>query len=170
MSISTTALLRIFFGAVALGFIAFTGHLHIVALDAEEWSSTSGVVTASYVRRTGAGNAGEAGDTDTYSPVVRYEYRVSSEPFVNSRIGFGDYFYNWYSSKSRVRSFPKGSKVTVYYDPQAPGEAALDRAYPSVAIAFLSTIALLCILGAIFLPFLVRMTMDALVPKSRHNA
>src|SRR5262245_6723620 len=111
---------------VAVSLVAVAVHLHIVSTHAENWSSTTGVIVASYVRKSGAGNAGEAGDTDTYSPIVRYEYRVGSEAYAGSRIGFGDFFYNWYSARSRVQAFRKGN-VTVYFDPRDPTNAALDR-------------------------------------------
>src|SRR3954463_6722498 len=103
---------------LALTLLGLVLYLHVSASAAQEWSSTSGVVVASYIRKTGAGNAGEAGDTDTYSPVIRYEYRVGSDSYASSKIGFGDLFYNWYSAKSRVTAFPKGTNVRVYYDPQ----------------------------------------------------
>jgi len=161
---------RALLSLLAVGLIALAIHLNFVASAAEEWSSTSGTVIASYVRRTGAGNAGEAGDTTTYSPVVRYEYRVGSDPYAGSRIGFGDFFYNWYSSKSRIDAFPKGSNVTVYFDAQDPSNAVLDRTYPSVAIAMLIGIAFLCLAAAAYLPKLVHMAMDALIPGRHTNA
>jgi uncharacterized protein DUF3592 len=164
------ALARALLSLLAVGLVALAIHLHVVVSTAREWSSTTGVIVASYVRKTGAGNAGEAGDTDTYSPVVNYEYRVGSDPYAGSKIGFGDFFYNWYSSKSRVRAFPKGSNVTVYFDPQDPSSAVLDRTYPSVAIAMLTGIAFLCLIGAVFLPKLAQIAMDALIPQRRKNA
>ena len=164
------ALTRALVSLFAVGFVALAIHLHVLASAAHEWSSTTGVVMTSYVRRTGAGNAGEAGDTDTYSPVVKYEYRVGSDPYTGSKIGFGDFFYNWYSSKSRVQAFPKGSNVTVYFDPQDPSSAVLDRTYPSVAIAMLIGIAFLFLIGAVFLPKLMQVAMDALIPQRQKNA
>ena len=163
-------LTRAILSVLAVALIAFALRLHVVASGAQEWSATRGVVVESYIRKTGAGNAGEAGDTDTYSPVVRYEYRVGSDPYASSKIGFGDLFYNWYSAKSRVQAFPKGSSVTVYFDPEDPSIAVLDRTYPSVPIAMLGAIAALCFLGAAFLPKLVRMAMDALIPQPQRNA
>jgi hypothetical protein len=164
------ALARALLSLLAIGLVALAIHLHVVASTARDWSSTAGVVVASYIRKTGAGNAGEAGDTDTYSPVVKYEYRVGSDPYTGSKIGFGDFFYNWYSSKSRVRAYPKGSNVTVYFDPQDPSSAVLDRTYPSVAIAMLTGIAFLCFIGVAFLPKLAHMAMDALIPQRQKNA
>jgi len=164
------ALVRTLLILLGLGLVALAIHLHFVASTSEEWSSTTGVVVASYIRRTGAGNAGEAGDTTTYSPVVKYEYRIGSDPYAGSRIGFGDFFYNWYSSKRRVDAFPKGSNVTVYFDPQDPSNAVLDRTYPSVAIAMLTGIAFLCLIAAVFLPKLVHVAMDTLVSRRRTNA
>ena len=164
------ALTRALLALLAVGLIAMAIHLHFVASAAEEWSSTTGVVVASYIRRTGAGNAGEAGDTTTYSPVVQYEYSVGSDPYGGSRIGFGDFFYNWFSSRSRVHAFPKGSNVTVYFDVHDPSNAVLDRTYPSVAIAVLSGIAFLCLMAAAYLPRLSRIALDALIPQRHTNA
>jgi hypothetical protein len=163
-------LTRALLGFFAVGLLVFAAQLHVVGSGAQEWSSTTGVVVTSYVRKTGAGNAGEAGDTDSYSPVVRYEYRIGSDQYAGSKIGFGDLFYNWYSAKSRVQAFPKGSNVTVYVDPRDPNSSVLDRTYPSVAIVMLAGIAFLCVLGAVFLPKLVHMAMDALVPQRQKSA
>ena len=163
------ALARALLTFLAAGLVGLAIHLHFIASAAEEWSSTTGVVIASYVRRTGAGNAGEAGDTTTYSPVVKYEYRIGSDPYAGSRIGFGDLFYNWFSSKARIEAFPKGSNVTVYFDAQDPSNAVLDRTYPSVAIAMLTGIAFLCLIAAVYLPKLARMAIDALIPQ-RHTS
>jgi hypothetical protein len=164
------ALARLLLSLLALGLGALVVHLHLVAFTAQRWSSTTGVVIASYIRGTGAGNAGEAGDTTTYSPVVNYEYRVGSESYAGSRIGFGDFFYNWYSSKARVQAFPKGSNVTVYFDTQDPISSVLDRTYPLVAIAMLTGIGLSCLIGAAFLPKLARVVMGTLVPRRHTNA
>jgi hypothetical protein len=162
-------LTRVLLTLLSVGLVALAIHLHFVASGAEEWSSTPGTVIASYIRRSGAGNAREAGDTTTYTPVVRYEYRVGSDPYAGSRIGFGDFFYNWYSSKARVDAFPKGSNVLVYFDANDPSNAVLDRTYPSVAIAMLSGIAILSLVAAAYLPRLVHMAMDALVARRRTN-
>jgi len=164
------ALARVLLTLLAVGLIGLAIHLHFAASAAEEWSSTTGTVVASYIRRSGAGNAGEAGDTTTYAPVVRYEYRVGSDPYAGSRIGFGDFFYNWYSSKARVDAFPKGSNVRVYFDSNDPSEAVLDRTYPSVAIAMLAGIAFVCLIAAAYLPKLVHLAMNALIPGRRTNA
>jgi hypothetical protein len=155
---------------LAVGFLALALRVHVIASKAEEWSSTTGIVVQSYIRKTGAGNAGEAGDTDTYTPVVRYEYRVGSDPYAGSRIGFGDFFHNWFSAKGRVQAFPKGSNVTVYFDPHDPGSAVLDRTYPSIAIVMFAVIAALCLLGSAFLPTLVQVTVNALTPQPQKNA
>jgi hypothetical protein len=164
------ALARTVLTLLAAGLAALSVHLHFLASTAQEWSSTTGVIIASYIRRTGAGNAGEAGDTTTYSPVVKYEYRVGSDPYSGTKIGFGDFFYNWFSSKSRVEAFPKGSNVMVYFDAQDPSNAVLDRTYPSVAIAMCTGIAFLCLIAAALLSRLARMAMDALIPQRHPNA
>lgn len=164
------SLARVLLNLFAAGLIAIAIHMHFAASTAQGWSSTTGIVVASYIRRTGAGNAGEAGDTTTYSPVVKYEYRVGSDPYAGSRIGFGDLFYNWLSSESRVRTFSKGSNVTVYFDPQDPSNAVLDRAYPSVALALLTGIAFLCLIAAVYLPKWAHMAVDALISRRHTNA
>jgi uncharacterized protein DUF3592 len=161
---------RMLLSLVAAGLVAMAINLHLAATAAQDWSSTTGIVIASYIRRTGAGNAGEAGDTTTYTPVVQYEYRVGSDPYVGSKIGFGDFFYNWFSSKARVQAFPKGSKVAVYFDAQEPTRAVLDRSYPSVAIAVLGAIAFFCLIGAAYLPKLAHSAIDALTPRRQTNA
>ena len=163
-------LTRALLSLVAVGVLAVAVQLHIVGSGAQEWWSTTGVVVASYVRKPGAGNAVRVGDPDGYSPVVRYEYRIGSNRYASSKIGFGDFFYNWYSAKSRVQTFPKGANVTVYFDPKDPNSSVLDRTYPSVAIGMLCGIAFLCLIGVVFLRKLTDLAMDALIPQRQKNA
>ena len=150
---------------VAIALFAFALRLHLVASAAEEWSSTDGVVVASYVRRIGAGNAAEAGDTDDYSPIVAYEYRVGSDLYAGSRIGFADFFYTGYSAKYRVQTLPPGKRVTVYFDPNDANSAVLDRTYPVVAIVMLVGFAVFCLVGSALLPKLVQLAVNSLTAR-----
>lgn len=156
-------MLRIALAMIGFGAIIIAGYLDISASASRTWNSTDGTVVANYVLVTGAGNAATAGDSDSYSPVVSYKYRVGSVVYVNSKVGFGEYFFDHRSSDRLMKLYPKGRRVTVYYDPNDPNNAVLNRAYPTVAMVFLSSVALLCLLGAVFMRSIVNALVRAFV-------
>ena len=146
-------LARAFLLLLAAGLLGVGAHFHLGAVAARSWQETTGVVLSNHVRVYGAGSSASAGDTDTYVPVVRYEYRVGSKTLVGSRVGLADFPLGSFSSAMRHSSgFRKGSEVPVYYDPQEPSISVLNRGYPSTMIAMLLAAAAIFSALAVFLP------------------
>lgn len=59
---------------------------------------------------------------------VAYRYSVEGKSYTGTRIGFGEIqTSNAAWLRRRLRGWAEGSSVRVYYDPQAPGEAVLQR-------------------------------------------
>lgn len=93
------------------------------AKASESWPSTQGTVLSSEVVRS------RDSDGDTmYAADVVYSYSVNDQIYESSQIKIGPKSKSSSSSGAyKVRNkYPKGSTVTVYYDPNAPEEAALE--------------------------------------------
>ncbi len=64
-------------------------------------------------------------------PLVVYEYEVNGVKFISNRVGVeevgGPTLGGSMYSAQLLKRYPKGTTVTVYYNPQNPKESALDR-------------------------------------------
>lgn len=64
-----------------------------------------------------------------YMPLVCYEYDVDGVDYVSYRVGVrSPLFASEEDASERCREYPLNAPVTVYYDPQNPTYAILDRA------------------------------------------
>ncbi|MBT3337168.1 MAG: DUF3592 domain-containing protein [Anaerolineae bacterium] len=96
--------------------------------DAEEslgWSSTVGRITKSLMRRE---TSYESSNT-LYYPEVEYTYEFLGTEYTGDRITFGGSTGNSNRNKSEetLAKYPVGENITVYYDPNNPEDAALER-------------------------------------------
>ena len=56
---------------------------------------------------------------------IRFAYRIDGVAYESSNLG---YFFRWaYADRALVAKYPAGSRVTVYYDPEAPERSVLER-------------------------------------------
>ncbi|MEN8241152.1 MAG: DUF3592 domain-containing protein, partial [Chloroflexota bacterium] len=88
---------------------------------AQSWPSTPGEVIKSRVQVRG-------GDHTTVSPYIMYNYQVGGMDFSGTQIRAGEQFYKSHTSQQSydmVDKYPVGAKVTVYYNPKDPTQAAL---------------------------------------------
>jgi hypothetical protein len=112
------------------------------------WPSTEGIVRGTEVLETsGFGTKGGS----VFQPVITYEYSVGGVSHTGKRIKLVDI-----SSSSRyahrvVARYPVGTGVTVYYDPDSPQDAVLQRGndgntlgVPAVGIFFVLVGAGIC--------------------------
>ncbi len=93
---------------------------------AHHFSRGEGMVLTSEVR------VQSGGDSATYSPAIRYRYRVDDHDYENDRYDFGgggsSEDLEW--SRSVVASHPPGSRIGIWYDPRDPGSAVIERSWP----------------------------------------
>jgi hypothetical protein len=84
---------------------------------------------------------------DNYSPYVEYKYTVNNKYYIGYKIHFYDK-KTWDEDevKDILENFPKGKKITVYYNPSKYHEAVLLLEY-SYSIAELISGVILIILG-----------------------
>lgn len=96
------------------------------AMASLTWPSVTGTVLVSQmVEET-------SGEVSGYSPLVTYSYAVSGQALQSSRVAF-------VASKSKkvVAKYPKGSPVQVYFDPQQPSKAVLEKGGSTRFMVFL---------------------------------
>ncbi|HSO11620.1 MAG TPA: DUF3592 domain-containing protein [Anaerolineales bacterium] len=91
--------------------------------QASNWPSTMGTVTFSTVevRRSSEGSS--------YYPVVHYTYQVMGQPHQGNKIMPGPAVGGSGAHKV-VERYPAGAQVMVYYDPDNPSDAVLERGMP----------------------------------------
>ena len=70
--------------------------------------------------------------TTSYHLAIRYEYEVGGRPYVNDKrtIGPVPKRVNPRRSQETLDRYPVGGVVPVYYNPENPQEAALEREAP----------------------------------------
>jgi len=128
---------------ILLGFIIST--LRGVA-KAANWSSTMGTVTYSTIESR------FNGDSTADYPVVHYTYQVMGQTLQGKKIMPGPET-GGAGAKKVVARFPVGAQVTVYYDPNNPSDAVLERSMPGHVKWLWITIILvdifLCALGIV---------------------
>jgi len=132
-NINTEALIAV--GAICFSEVAFSVILLAIifftrqsAAKAQNWSATTGKVTLSNLEA----RRGSKGGT-VYYPVVQYQYRVHAMDYESRKIMPG---MEWGGSGAQavVEKYPAGSTVTVYYNPENPAEALLERDVPKYTI------------------------------------
>ena len=126
---------------ILLGFIFST--LRGVA-KAANWSSTMGTVTYSAIESR------FNGDSTADYPVVHYSYQSMGQTLQGKKIMPGPEAGGG-GAKKVVARYPVGAQVTVYYDPNNPRDAVLERGTPGHVKWLWITIVLvdifLCALG-----------------------
>jgi hypothetical protein len=85
------------------------------------WSSTLGTVTNSFLERRRSSKGGS-----TSYPVVHYSYQVGGQSYQGRKVAPG-MEVGGTGAGSVVGRYPAGAQVMVFYDPQNPSDAVLER-------------------------------------------
>jgi len=88
------------------------------------FSSTTGTVTLATTEMRRSSNG-----TSSSFPVVRYTYQVAGQTYEAGQISHGAQTGGLIAGNLLAR-YPVGAQVTVFYDPNAPAEAVLERNQP----------------------------------------
>lgn len=91
------------------------------------WPATVGRIITATVRQNSSTD--EDGHVDfTYSPVVEYDYSVNNQAFKGRRIHYGiTPSQSKAAAQKEADRFTPGMQVTVYYNPEKPAEAVLEK-------------------------------------------
>lgn len=121
--ISTILCTVVPFGAIAWYLYNQNQKSKAVKQASLNWLPTMGTIIKSRVEVSG-------GENTTVSPKVIYTYEVRGKLYQCDQIRAGDKFWSVSSSQSAYQTidqYPEGLDVTVYYNPNNPEEAALER-------------------------------------------
>ena len=89
-----------------------------------QWPATMGNVIMSTIQR----RSSEDGYTDY--PVVQYSYQVAGQSYQSDKLAPGPEV-GGSGARKVVAKYPAGAQVMVFYDPQNPSEAVLERTAPA---------------------------------------
>ncbi len=122
--------LRLVFSAAAIGLIVFGLFTMRERSRSRGWAATPGTIVSSTVTRF----TGRTGTT--YRPMVMYSYSVGAVRYSSNRLSFRSIVTSDHDAALKAAAaYKPGSAVEVFYDPQDPEQAVLDRgANPWVGI------------------------------------
>lgn len=129
MDINNEALLTIgiigcVFGILNVIFLAIIFVTRRKMAAVQTWSSTMGTVLASYLERR------HSNDGSTNYPVVQYSYQVGGQSYQGAKIAPGMEVGGTGAGKV-VNRYPEGAQVMVFYDPNNPSDAVLEKNAPA---------------------------------------
>lgn len=129
MNIDTTTLIVV--GSICFSALLVDGILLGIILvtrrkvaQAADWQSTMGMVTHSSIEW----RRGSKGSSVAY-PVVQYTYKVMGQMLQGRKVMPGPEVGGTGAHKV-VNRYPAGTQVMVYYDPNNPSDAVLERSMP----------------------------------------
>jgi len=107
--------------AIAIGVALYVSQFRqgLRATASKRWPVSPGTVVASALEKSPDGRW-------RYRAAVQYRYRASGKDYQSDRIFWGGNEGRHKHMASVIAAYPQGSKVSVHYDPQNPGEAVLD--------------------------------------------
>jgi hypothetical protein len=137
-------LLALIFALLGGGILATAIMLARRALASRTWPETTGRVTAVSVARVWLGRG------SLHFPEVRYEYRVSDERLLGTRLGFAARL-PWLSYGAAIyalqHQYPRGRTVTVRYNPSDSRDAVLEPGVRAGLRALIGTGVLLIVVA-----------------------
>ena len=104
-----------------------------------QWPSTMGTVMMSTIEQ----RSSEDGYTDY--PVVQYSYQVGGQSFQGMKLAPGPEVGGT-GARKVVARYPVGAQVMVFYNPQNPSDAVLERKAPAQWIMWLILVIFDCAL------------------------
>ena len=105
-----------------------------------QWPSTMGAVNSSYLERRSSSEGGS-----TNYPVVQYSYQVGGQTYQGTKLAPGPEVGGTGAGKVVAR-YPEGAQVMVFYNPENPSDAVLERKAPAQWLIWLLLIVFDCVL------------------------
>jgi len=108
--------------------IAFSLRNKKKAEDSQNWPGTNGTVTLAEVKQSISRDE-DGHESVSFYPHVEFTYQISGQTFSGKRISFGGILSqkNQAAVQQSLTHYAPGSLVSVFYDPQNPSEAVLER-------------------------------------------
>jgi len=110
---------------LVLFFIYFRNLAKVRASQA--WPAVQGTVIASWVRRKQSTDD-DGSVSSSYYPEIQYQYQVLGMAYQGDKIAFGPKSGgNRTKAERAIAKYPNGANVKVYYQPDKPENAVLER-------------------------------------------
>jgi hypothetical protein len=110
-----------------------------------DWKSVIGVITQTGISTKQL--SGELSNEIGFNPDISYRYVVGGMEFIGNKIGqFPNPIASLSNAQKAIETYPEGSSVTVFYNPQNPSESVLSRSGSPIII-------ILALCGLLFLIF-----------------
>ena len=125
-------------------------------MQSENWDKGTATITSSEIEKTERRSKDPQGFNQTstsYSVRVKYSYTVEGSNYEGNTIGFGTMSHNEKSdAQEELKSYLKGKKIDVYYDPENPSDSVLKKGvfWPMYIVIAVSVIMLI---GSIWASF-----------------
>ena len=128
MSVLTpNILIPLFF--IIIGLILFFIYFRNLAKvrASQAWPAVQGTVAASWVRRKQSTDD-DGSISESYYPEIQYQYQIMGNEYQGDKITFGPKSGgNRTRAEKAIAKYPTGANVTVYYQPDKPETAVLER-------------------------------------------
>jgi len=152
--------------AGGLSIVTFLKWLEVRAVS--RWLPTPGKIISSRVearevRSSGTGSESADSTEIRNFPAITYEYQVGGKTFQSSHYSVQENLGNFEVAETLAR-FPKGAKVTVFYDPANANKAVIERTMPEGAFKFMVQLSAGLAIGALLLVFSVGGVLEAIGP------
>jgi len=124
-----TVIFSLLFLGLGVGMVFWARSTRRKAQASQAWPTAAGAVISSEVKveRNTSSMDGEMQETVSYRPVVSYRYAVGGVEHIGSRIAFGPASYTKGSAETIAEMYPAGASVSVFYNPEKPEDAVLER-------------------------------------------
>lgn len=132
-----------------IGFVLFILNVVFLAIiffmrrrmaTVSQWPSTMGTVNTSYLEQ----RSDSEGGTTSY-PAVQYSYQVGGQTYQSMKRAPGPEMGGTGAGKV-IAKYPAGAQVMVFYNPQNPSEAVLERKAPAQWLMWLLLVIFDCTL------------------------
>ena len=140
LTVGIIGFVLVILNVVFLGIIYFMRRRMAVV---SQWPSTMGTVIMSTIEWRSSSDSGS-----TAYPVVRYSYQVNGQPYQSYKLAPGPEVGGTGAQKV-VAKYPSGAQVLVFYNPQNPSEAVLERKAPAQWLMWLLLVIFDCSLCGI---------------------
>ncbi len=99
----------------------------INARQSASWPTTEGRILSSDVKKGIYRGTRIWGTGISYGAAISYEYSLNGESFSSNKVLFGEVSgVSGDAARAYVKKYPKGTRVSVFYDPDNPSVAVLE--------------------------------------------
>ena len=99
----------------------------------QAWPTAQGTVLQSWVRKSRSTDS-DGGDSYSYHPEIHYQYQIMGIEYQGNKIAFGPKIGGRSQAEKMIEKYPTGANVTVYYQPDNPAKAVLERSISKVSL------------------------------------